>query len=697
MDRLGKPCHDIPMNAITDWLISERMRWLLWVPVLLGAGMALYYTLPREPGWWEMAVIPHLLIPIVYCYRRRYQRAAWVLGVLSVVMAGMLVAFWHTQRTDTAMLTQELSMREMAGRIRVLEHTDTGLRVTFDQMEIPGVEEERGPSRIRLRLRGIDESLLQVGQRIRFRAALMPPAGPVMPDGFDFARFFYFREIGAVGYGTGPIHILEPGKPDTLELVSLWWQHVREGMSARVIAQIQEPAGAVAAALMLGDRSAIDDHTKEIMQHTNLSHLLAISGLHMAMVTGWLFAMARWGLLLIPKTRLSAHNKQRAAWLGIVGGLGYLLVAGIPISAARAYVMVLCIFGAILLYRQAAPMRSLAFAAFLLLLYDPSNILEPGFQLSFAATLALIAVYEWVAKEYGERDHDYGILHKALLFLGVTMLTTVVAELATGPLVAYHFHMVSLYGLLANLLVMPIVTFLIMPALVISFFLMPLGLEGISFWLMEVGITWMLQIAETVSEFPGASYTVAGLSTTGMLFYVFGLSWLCLWQQRVRYLGAVLIAIGMLDFVSFTPPQLLISHDMKQIAARTEDGYRMVRGREGYFVTSQWAEGLGEISIPMIKTSESYRCDALGCALKIHNRTIMLPYVKTALRNDCAMADVIVAPFYIKRESCEAVDVLIDRGRLKYRGGHWLWLDETIRVGTTAGWQGARPWNRFEE
>lgn len=694
------------MQFLTTWLISERLRWVLWLPVLLASGAGLYYTLPREPSWWEMAAIPNLAIAIAFCYRRRnraprYMVSLITFSLITIIGCGTLLAYWHTERLSTIMVTKEVSMRPMEGQIRRLEQTDKGMRITFDQLSISDLPSHKTPQQIRLRLRGIDDILpsLKVGQRISFRAALMPPAGPVMPGGFDFARFFYFRHIGAVGYGTGPVEILSPAPESIWNNLSLHWQAMRERISQRITSRINSPAGAIAAALMIGDRAAIDDHSNQIMRETNLSHLLAISGLHMAMITGWVFALTRWGLLLPRRTRHLATIKEIAALAAIAAGLFYLLIADIPLSAARAYIMVLCIFGAILIHRQAAPMRSLAFAAMILLVYDPSNLLEPGFQLSFTATCALIAAYENLRNRWGMREIEYGIFMKAIFFFGATLLTTLVAELATAPLVAYHFGMVSLYGMLANLLVMPLVTFIIMPALVISFFLMPFGVEAPSFYVMEQGILAMLHIAQSVSEIPGASYRISGINSTNMIITIAGFFWLCLWQGKPRYFGAAIILLGLgVGMATTQHPQLLISHDAKQISAELENGkHYLVRGRNGYFISSQWAEGMGLERLEEIAEENGhYRCDALGCAINTHNTTIAFPYVKSALTKDCEAADIIIATFSISKENCNKPQFIIDHRLSKKEGGTWLWLSKNNapKFGSTSRAQGERPWNR---
>ncbi len=656
---------------------KESPRLILWVPALFAIGALLYYALPDEPHPLSVAALGAIAFLLRVVWRRA--RVWWLPTLaLSIIALGFGYALIHGQFTQTPMLEKPMDFATVEGRIAELEAVPGGVRVTLDRLTIPNLQTPL--EKVRLKLRGEHDDLLS-GQRIRLRGGLMPASGPAAPGGFDFARWFYFKGIGAVGYGIPPVEQLGEDGQGSVS----WLTQMREWLTRRIRAQLPEAEGAVAAALMTGDRAAIPEHVNDVMRDASLSHILAISGMHMAIITGLVFFALRYLLVLLPWTRHSLRNKKHAALGALAFGLGYLLIAGLPVSALRAFIMVALVFGAVIADRRVMPMRSLALAALLLLLYHPAYILEPGFQLSFVATAALIAWYERLVV-WSEADVARPRQRRILAWIIGIATTSFVAQAATTPFVLYHFNNLPVYGLLANLLVMPIVSFAMMPLVVLSFLLLPVGLEGLTLQPLGWCIRAMIQIAEWIALLPYHRLLLPAPPDWGMALMAFGLAWLIVWQTRLRYCGALIILLGLASYATLQLPDIFISNDAKQVALRNANGYAMIQGNGRGFIAEQWAESVGQ---ERFAKAPDLRCDPEGCAMAYAESYVALPRYAMAVPEDCRQASLVISPSYVDGR-CDAQ--VIDREQLP-AGHHWGWWENgQWRFETTHDMQGNRLW-----
>lgn len=676
-------------GKITQWLESERSRWVLWLPVLLGLGMGLYFALPFEPHPLSLLPVAGLVAPWHYA-RRRGWSASLPLGVVLLILAGLVWAKGMNDWRETTLLHKELRFAPIEGRIIEISDVQGGYRLTLDKVQVETLPPHETPQRVRLKLQGKTAGEgLKTGDQIALRGGLLPPSGPVMPEAFDFARFFYYRGIGGVGYGIPPV--TKQAETESHDLFLTRW---RAQLTQRIRSHMSPTEGTIAAALMTGERAAIPDAANEAMRITNLSHLLSISGMHMAIVTGLVFISIRYGLLWLPLTQHWRYAKQAAAWVALVGSGFYLLISGLPVSAVRAYIMVALMLIAILIHREVMPVRSIAWAAVILLLFDPSNLLEPSFQLSFGATLALIVWYEYVRDTSHTPLFESSRFRRLILYIAGVLMTSFVAEIATLPLVLYHFNNMSFMGMLANGLVMPLVSFVMMPAVVLAFVAMPFRLEYWPLQAAEWSIYWMLLIAERIAELPYASIYAIAPPTWGVALMTLGALWLMLWKRRQRLLGLLFIAVGALSIMTIRTPDLLISKDAKQLAYRMDGELTLLKGRPESFVPQQWAFRSGVNALPVLKEGgDAFRCDRVGCIIKDKDVTIAWVREQAALAEDCKHADVVIAPFIVWSRECSA-PLVIDRRRLQAEGGMWLWREGSRwKMGSSAQEQGRRPWS----
>ncbi|MBY0354664.1 MAG: ComEC/Rec2 family competence protein, partial [Rickettsiales bacterium] len=440
-------------------------RWINTLPFWLGLGVAIYFQLPHEPPMWLLAGL--LVFLLLLWVTKVNQRLFAITLVVTIVACGVGAGIVQTDRVGGPVLKKPLNAVMLEGRVRDIVIDGKRQKMTLDSLRIDGLAPEETPLKIRVSA-ALGAQEIGIGQFISLRGWLAPPSRPVMPGGFDFGRFFYFRQIGAIGFVIPPVQVLPASQhePHWQTYLSDWMAKERLRLKRYFVEVLPEPSSSLTVAYVIGDSSGISEEIQNNMRAAGLSHIIAISGMHLTIVCGFIYFLVRLILALIPWIATRADIRKPAAWLALLSGILYLWLADFPISAVRAYVMIAIYFSAILLGREADGLRSLALAAIVILLVQPSSLLEPGFQLSFAAVLALILYYRWWAKrretEFWEKSS--WLRHMGIYFLGIAA-TSLVAGLATAPIAAYHFHQFASYGLLANMLCIPLVSFIVTPAL----------------------------------------------------------------------------------------------------------------------------------------------------------------------------------------------------------------------------------------
>jgi len=681
-------------------LLAERDRWVLWAPPALGAGIGLYYALPREPALELAVVLLGICLVLVVALRRHWPAAVLATG-LALVALGFAVATWRTDRVAAPVL-QKRVVTEVAGRVNQIDTRDSGAeRVTLDQVHVAGLGPQATPEKIRITLRASDPPAA-IGSRIAVRANIAPPPEPVMPGAYDFARSAWYHQLGAVGYALGPARPLPPegdAEPGLVDTWRLGLAELRHDITARIVTVVPGDAGAVAAALITGERSGISRETEEAYQASGLAHILSVSGLHIAIVSALLFFLVRGGLALIEPVALRYPTKKWAAVAAIAGTLAYTLIAGWQVAAVRSFLMSALVLVAIILDRNALSMRTVGWAALALLLVAPEVLLDASFQMSFSAVVALIAVYE-ASNPFDWAKGRPGRL--VIVFVGGIGLTTLVAGFASAPFAAYHFNRFVDYGLLANLLAAPLSNFWIMPCAVLAMFLMPFGLEALGLVPMGWGIAVMNAIAEFVAGLPGAVQLVPTMPLWAILAIAAGGLWLCLWQRAWRWAGVVPILAGCVA-PWFSPlPDLLVDGEARLIALRADHGFMLSHKRSaGSMVAETWSRRLAEEDWRdwpgpgMVSADGQLRCDKNGCLWRHDGRKIGLVRKVEGMAEACGTADMVVSSEPV-RDRCRSPRLVIDRFDVWRRGAHTIrFLDDGRFVVTTvAGERGLRPWVR---
>lgn len=671
-------------------LESEHDRYILWIPVCMAYGIAWYFSLKFEPSLWSgvVAFAVAVLLAIVLC---RIKFLLFGCIAAAFVAVGFFSASVRTHSIHSPFLTAPVSFADVTGKIVEIAPTPKGSKILLKDVTISKVAPENTPSHVSISLRTYDPSLV-TGQIISTRAGLFPPPDPALPGGFDFSRYFYFRKTGAVGYGIPPLtakSLKDSGASD----FEIWFSEFRHRLTESMRSYFHEPAGSVAAAFITGETREIPDGINNDMRIAGLYHLPAVSGMNLSVVAGLAFFSLRFLLASIPPLALCYPIKKWAALLALITSYIYLRVSGSPVSAERAFFMVGLMFIAILLDRDPTPMRSVAIAAFCIMLYEPEAALTASFQLSFSATAALIASYEWGTGWLARHSQDQGFGFKRIFFYFAAIIaTSFIAWCATEPCIIYHFNQFSSYSLIANTVAEPLVSFILMPLVIAGVLLLPFGLAWIAFMPMQYGVDLLLYIADWTARLPHAMWIVPNPSDYGFAVAAFGGIWIYFWKTRWRWLGISLVIAGMATSFFYQLPDIYISSDAKHVAVRLDDGkLAMIRGRTTSVSAESWARAAIEHGYAE-KDDIPMQCDKKGCVLKAWGYVISVLKDVSALADDCAMSDIIVASFAVERSSCAAKTV-VDKTLLDANGGANIWFENgKMVIKQTRSEQGARPW-----
>ena len=481
---------------------AQRPNLALWIPVLYGLGIALYFAVPSEPQAWMLAALAGGLLLGLGTMVRNGPMTRMVLMLVLLPAVGFAAATLRSRIVAAPVLPHEMTAN-VEGRVIGLDRSASDRpRVLLDRVVVFGLEPDRTPARIRVSLDpATPAELLQPGLRLLGQVRIAPPAAPSEPGGFDYRRVAWFERIGAVGYARTPM--VEAAEPDPSDLRQLAFR-LRMAASAYIRARIPGQNGAFASAILTGDRSGMDRATDAALKASNLYHIVSISGLHMTLLAAAVFAIIRYGLALVPALALMWPLKKIAAGAALLAGAVYLVISGSEVPAQRSFVMTATVLVAVLLDRPALTTRSIALAALIVLVLAPESLIQAGFQMSFAATVAMVAVYEALrSRPWWQVTKTAPSWRFAKPVLGVAV-TSLIAGAATAPFSAFHFNALAQYGLIANLLAVPAMGAAVMPAAVIAILAVPFRLDWLPFQVVGLGMGYIIGVAEFVAGLGGA-------------------------------------------------------------------------------------------------------------------------------------------------------------------------------------------------
>ncbi len=679
---------------LRQWVEAETApgRLMPWLPIAFGTGIVIYFAAEREPVWWVAATLATFAAAAAFALRERAVAFPLALGCAAVV-AGFATASVKTHLIDHAVLSATAYSVGIAGFVDQREERERSDRIVLRVATIDGARLAEHPERIRLSVR--KGRAPPVGAYVALKARINPPASPFRPGGYDLARDLFFQGIGATGLALGAIKVdAPPSAPGVRLQFATGIESIRDAINARIRARLHGDTGAIASALLTGKRDALTGAVFDAMFISGVGHVLSISGYHMALVAGVVFFFVRALLALVPNSDIAIPDQEVGGRSGARcrdvlsravgrGGRDPALIHHDRRRAGRSHgrppdrhIANHCGRGA----------RGHAAGA--------EAVVHPSFQMSFAATLALIAAYErgmpWAAAgaetSFGARLALWGVREVALL-----IIASLVAGLATTPYSGYHFHRLAPYGVLANLFAMPVISAVSMPAGLLALAAMPFGLDGPLWTLMGVGIDWMITVALWVAHLPGAVGRIHAFGIAPLLLATAGLVVLCLLRTPLRFVGAGLAFMAALTAAAAERPDVIVSAAADVVAVRGADG-RLGAVKFGNDTLSipEWlaADGDERTAIPR---NSGFACDPDGCVGRLADGALVaVSRTAAALTDDCARAALIIT---LRNPPPGCAAQVLDRALLRSGGATALFRRNgsfDVRPARPPGFE--RPW-----
>lgn len=638
-------------------LLAARGRLFPFVPVGVGCGVGLWFALNFEPAFSLYALCTVGVLAMAGFARLDLWHAPAIF--VAAVLCGFLAAGLRVHLVQGPMLDFRY-YGPVTGRVIEVDRSQSdALRITLDRVQLDRVAPNRTPHRVRVSLHG-DQRWLRPspGQTVMLTAMLSAPEGPVEPNSFDFRQMAFFEGLGAVGYTRAPVLLWH--EPEAGEQ---WIGQLRDRLTAGIQARIPGDAGAFAAGAMTGDRSGLSLDSVQALRDSSLAHLLAISGMNLAFLIGFVFSLLRYGLSLIPYVALRIDTRKLAALvsLGVAGF--YLMLSGSNVATERAFVMVVVTLGAVLLDRRALTLRAVSLAGLILLLWQPEALLSPGFQMSFAATVALIAGFEAINARLPAGLSR--IKREAL----VLVASSLIGGLATAPYAGAHFNRFTDYGFLANLLTVPVMGAVVMPAGAMAALLAPFGLADPALWVMGWGAEWILYVAHRIADIEGAVTGIAAPPWFVLPVVTLGLLWAVLWRGHGRIAGVAIVAAAVFVWSEAERPALLVASDGKLIGLLGPEGRALSKPKGGGFAARTWLENDGDLALQEQAAERAgFVVDPLGQRFAIGGKSGMLLSTKADIEgfDVCELAEIVITATTASGNGCLIVDsaLLVKSGAL---------------------------------
>ena len=677
-------------ERIEAFLEAERAQLPPWFVVGFGTGIAAWFALDTPMQWLALVALGGGGAIAGFALRggRSERAAGWfalamMLGCALVWARSAWVAAPRIVRPQIAAFEARIERVEplvAKGDVRLtLAPTDPAL-----------------PPRIRVSLDARDAPPhLANDARIRLRARLTGPPPMALPGTYDFARDAWFRGIGGVGRALGPVEVLAPGTLSGLD-------GARDRLGRHIRDRLPGASGGIATALATGDQNAVGKEDAEAMRRSGLTHLLSVSGLHIAAVVGAAMLLTLKLLALSERLALRFNLVLVAAGAGALAGVGYTLLTGAQVPTVRSCIVALLVLAGIALGRDALSLRLLSVAALVIMLFKPESLAGASFQLSFAAVTSIIALHstQWARRTFMRRDEGpFARFGRAILAM---LATGLAVEIALIPFALYHFHKAGLYGIGANLVAIPLTTFVIMPLEAGALLLDSIGLGAPLWYLTGLAIDGLLWMARTVGSAKGAVATLAAMPGWAFAMIIAGGLWLCLWNGRIRLYGLVPFLIGTAAAAAAPVPDLLVTGDGRHLAIVEAGGAPLIlRARSGDFVRELFAENSGFDGDPAILDSAPFAsCSRDSCVADVvrSGRSWRVLSTRSSQRIDwrelvtaCAGAEIVVSDRWLPR-GCTPNWLKLDRDSLGRTGGVAIYLGARPRVETVAERLGKHPW-----
>ncbi|MFN3827555.1 MAG: ComEC/Rec2 family competence protein [Micavibrio sp.] len=682
-------------EAVLNMLTEQKIRLFLFAPVALSCGIGLYFGMKAEPSLWSCLGVWFLAAAslVMIAPRRLHSTRSYLLYlslmITFLVVSGFAAAKIRTDMAASPMLEWETGPVRVEGTVENLEHLEDGkgARLLLGHLSIEDIESTDTPKRVRIKVRDIGG--IRAGDRIAVLAALSPPSAPVAPYSFDFQRFAYFKQIGGFGFAYRAPELLKHNSSG----VVMGLENVRTRIGERIVKYMPAREAGIANALMTGERAAITEADMNDMRNSGLVHIISISGLHITMIAGTIFFTLRLLMACFPTFAVYHPIKKYAAVGALLITILYMCLVGATVPTVRSVIMTGLVLLAIMLDRIPLSLRVVAIAALIILLIVPEALVNPSFQMSFMAVMGLVSFYEATRTFWVSYYKEAGWFRKGLIYLAGICLTTVIASVMTAPYSIYHFQQFANYGLLANLLAVPLTSFIVMPAMLLAYVLMPLGLEALPLWVMGKGLSAMLWVSHTVAGLPYAVWMPEVWPLSSLISFSLAALLLALLSGKARWLFLLPLGLGILFAANAATPTIMASGSGKLFAVY-DGGQVYVSGRQtDRFSQKAWMKlwGQGQTK-PQLFKDGFMDCDEWACRFERQGKKISFINHPAAVGDECVWADMVISSKPLKDSSCPDRKV-IDLYDLRKEGAHAVWLP-ALDIVSVANARGDRPWTR---
>lgn len=629
---------------------KEAGTLFLFGTLAVAIGAIAYFSLNIMASWLD---IVFLLLSgfciLQLCFFHAFTRL--IALCLCCTQLGFSAAKWEEWRVGTKMLARPV-ITHIVAEVADIKRNAKGcyhVQVKIRSTAAPALSYV--PKYVRLFAYHLPQEL-EIGDDVKGCVKLYPLSSAAYPGGYDFAFFSYFKGVGAGGIFLGTPQKMIGSARDygiknfLLHKIAQW----RHSITLHLHNMMPGESGIIAAALITGERSSISPQTNEALRQAGLAHILAISGLHMAMIVGLVFAAMRWLLSLWVGFALRYPIKKIAALFALVAAQIYLLLSGTAIAAQRSCIMVSLALLLCLCDRAVFTLRNFAYAFLFIIIFWPHELLDPAFQMSFAATGALGAAFSlpfFKQKKRPYSEEPVGKIKQFLCKLGQLFLSVAqasfVAGLASGIFSAYHFHNFALFGVVSNLLVVPLMSFVVMPAALMGLLLLPVGAAGWPFCIMDKGIIAIKKIAFFVSSFSPV-VNPGYMSPAVLALFAFGLSLFIVLRTSLRWVSLFFILLGLGLYWLEDAPELIIAENGKLAAYLAEkDALSLSAKRRVGFLVHDWAKGFNkkQLFYPMRDDNEEganpcFVCKEGVCWKQLEDKSFFY-YIPHAVPADAAL------------------------------------------------------------
>ena len=663
---------------------EQKTHFVTWATVFLSLGIVAYFSFNSEPEVYSLFIVGTTIIVLIAF---GIFSTKWRILYICLAMAGLgfVGAYVRTHMLchKHTMIKHKRYVKGALGVISEINYKPGYAQVLFCNVRAYTFYDIC----VRLAVRTKIDPAIKIGDTVKFSAVLMPPSAPVSYMGYDFARVAYFKGISAVGYTTSMVTLHK--RSDKITLMH-WVERTRLSAYRIFSLGLSKDCAEVMSALLIGKRLGLSKDIQKNVRNSGLAHLFAISGIHLSFVSGMIFLFLRHTFACFESLSLLYNIKKLCAVTAIVGSFFYLLISGVSISALRAFIMVTLALLGIIFDRQCSGLRSLSISALVILIHNPEALLSPSFQMSFAAVLALVS--------FGGRvSAATASMNAVIRYIILTFMASTAASFATAPYVIYHFHYFSIVGILANIVAIPLTTFVIIPmgVLYVLFYCILGGDIGISY-ILELSVRSVLYVAEYAASTRMGIPTFSCIPTTSVLSLTLGLVVICLCRGGLRIVGgALFIGCGIAAAFFYKPPDILC--DFKGVATMGRDGklyFATLTGSASGLTYSSWARDNGQAKITKSEYNDTegngnrLLCTQDGC---VYDGKVLISGNDDFIMRRCTEQIGLVVDLGSMSAKCYKA-AHVGKSDMELKGVHYVWLKKRSIIVKTAATN--RLWHR---